>query len=138
MIHANELRIGNLVLESTSFTPSSKDFDVVAIASINDIDKVVRDNKENGYGYDMLYPIPLTSEWLELSGFNKISDGGEDFCDEFEIKNIMHIHYDGEDFWLGYAVGPKYNRNIAVTSLHQLQNLYFALTGEELTIKETV
>lgn len=56
--------------------------------------------------------IPLTEEWLLKFGVESIYD--------FKIYND-----DGDVFY--YAVGCEY--------VHQLQNLYFALTGEELEIK---
>jgi hypothetical protein len=84
--------------------------------------------------------IPLTPEWLERCGFKFLSNpgGGDkswrrvDF--PFELTDI-----DGsEGFSVYYFNGDD---NVYITEcdfLHQLQNLYFALTGEELSIKETV
>jgi hypothetical protein len=52
-------------------------------------------------------------------------------------------------FWLGYVISQMvngfyfqypslYSGEIKIKYVHQLQNLYFALTGEELKIKPNV
>lgn len=74
-------------------------------------------------------PIPLTEEWLLKFWMNDgavISIADEDF-----------IHWTKDDgvFLYGSSYStPVYLDNIKY--VHQLQNLYFALTGEELTIQE--
>ena len=67
-------------------------------------------------------PIPLTEEWLLRFGFK---------------KGVKYWSYNGFDVdfkeWFGF------NKMVAKSPLkhvHQLQNLYFSITGEELTIKE--
>lgn len=148
MINANELRIGNIVRESNFFTPGPEDFDEIIIASINDIDKVVRDDQGNGYSYDALYPIPITRERLIKLGFNKFEQTIGMYEDELQYSYRNHkleltftvayvvdrtgadvtrirIRLDGDVLFT-----PK-----GIIHLHQLQNLYFALTGNELEIK---
>lgn len=83
-------------------------------------------------------PIPLTEEWLLRLGFTKPNDWhcyklviGDD-----ELQNLessLQVSFEGCGFvqicWGGinaYSAQVKY--------VHQLQNLYFALTGEELTL----
>lgn len=133
MIKASELRVGNIVWESSSFTPGPDDFDEIIVGAINDIDKVVLDNQNNIYQYDYLYPIPITAEWLLKLGFKWNADDKRHFI---QIGNTLYIEYDTD---LDYFIAPEswagsrpWN---AVNHVHQLQNLYFALTGEELTIK---
>ena len=74
-------------------------------------------------------PIPLTEEWLLKVGLNFNNTFGfssNKICVFNNLKRV-NIHYD--KFSCDYEfVCPKY--------VHQLQNLYFALTGEELEIKE--
>ncbi len=69
---------------------------------------------------DKISPIPLTSEILEQCGFKKGSLG----------------------FWMKGGVEYNPNKHLLlgfgyceVNHLHQLQNLFFALTGEELELK---
>jgi len=70
-------------------------------------------------------PIPLTEEWLERFGFEEDDSVGWlkrfDKSDSFFID--LSFMYWGEN-------------SVKLTHVHQLQNLYFALTGEELTIKK--
>jgi hypothetical protein len=68
-------------------------------------------------------PIPLTEEWLLKFWF--ISNPYEDRYEKGSI-HIECLKTKGETYlWIENMPHIKY--------VHQLQNLYFALTGEELT-----
>lgn len=131
MIAANELRIGNWVTHFGNYgkiESIKKDFgNYLVYGKLN--------NCDFGNVIDAIQPIPLTPEILEKCGFeihskysfwNFITKNGfaismwmEDKpCAGFEIKGVC---YWGEGF-------------TEVKHLHQLQNLYFALTGQELTV----
>lgn len=91
-------------------------------------------------------PAPLNEEWLERLGFVDITDGyratGQAdpvfrIASPVRGQNIdLYRKWDNEA-WKpkGYFLG---HFEYVMQYVHQLQNLYFALTGEELTIKETV
>jgi hypothetical protein len=66
--------------------------------------------------------IPLTEEWLLKFGF--------EITDNFQTKDRFQTHKQDGIIWFeyGYIV-------VELNYVHQLQNLYFALTGEELIIK---
>ena len=70
-------------------------------------------------------PIPLTKEWLIKFGF--VLSG-----DLFHINRLFVIWngkgFDNTDYM-------HYKTEVILKHVHQLQNLYFALTGEELTIE---
>ena len=68
-------------------------------------------------------PIPLTQEWLFKFGFEKAYETCYQYKDF--ILNDKFIMMD-----IDITIQLKY--------VHQLQNLYHALTGEELTIKDEV
>lgn len=83
-------------------------------------------------------PIPLTEEWLVRLGFELQTDD-EDEPDnldktfytngsemQIETDGGIKILFSGMDF-------PEFTNHIK--HVHQLQNLYFALTGRELIIK---
>lgn len=111
----NELRIGNYVN--------------VPHGNIQ-IDHFIKDGCHftDGCGgtFASLHPIHLTEEWLEKFGFKNFEkDGFRLKWDEpmeeysFIIKSMQGCEVD--------CAGVRY--------VHQLQNLYFALTGKELEIK---
>ena len=70
-------------------------------------------------------PIPLTEQWLLDFGFKWKNHG-------LRIENICI-----RQFGFGYAIflsNESYNFKIELKHVHQLQNLYYALTGQELTL----
>lgn len=75
---------------------------------------------------EYLQPIPLSEDWLLKFGFVKNDYPYDDYVSPpFGLgMNIIKISKDMEFFIF------------KLSYVHQLQNLYFALTGEELTIKE--
>lgn len=84
----------------------------------------------------LINPIPLTKEWLLKFGFEK-SEVTENIH-TWSNHSIAINTYSKEKvvfYWLRWYQHPKQSR---IKYVHQLQNLYFALTGEELEIKETV
>lgn len=83
-------------------------------------------------GKDHLLPIPLTEEWLTKFGFEKLTDRAYDRFLKQEKEFSMCIEW---------TVSGSYKLDYYLTEIrhvHQLQNLYFALTGEELTIQSTI
>lgn len=113
---ANELRIGNLVRNNMN-GEILKPCDVLC-------DGINTDNYE-GLNYGFIEPIPLNEEWLLKFGF-EIVNGWDDYKgykkDEVEIET----DFNNQEF-SNYI-------NKKVQYVHQLQNLYFALTGIELLI----
>ena len=114
---ANELRIGNIVERYTdvfgrgwSWTNTSHE-DIYSIACGHE---------------DKYRPIPLTEEWLLKFGFRPLDN-----------KNW---HLGKIKVWSG-ATGIYFQFNtpddiddVEIKYVHQIQNLYFALTGEELML----
>jgi hypothetical protein len=74
--------------------------------------------------YNSIKPIPLTKEWLVKFKFEEL----EKDCRTFFKKEKFKVE-------LSNGGNVYYNRHKFISSVHQLQNLYFALTGEELTFK---
>ena len=120
----SELRVGNLFrFISTNSIESVSDIKTHGLKTpvINNVS--IKDTE----------PIPLTEEWLVMFGFEY--EGGMGFKSphntshwHFSIRNgfIPSIWVSGTILSDGYK-GCKY--------VHQLQNLYFALTQKELIIK---
>jgi len=113
---ANELRIGNWI--NHKYSPPS--FIVSVINTFNE-------NTVNGIELEDCEPITLTEEWLLKFGFEKSGEPYiiENFAVEENGLNWYLYMYDEEN-------GCDVNIGI-IQYVHQLQNLYFALTGEELT-----
>lgn len=117
---ANELRIGNII---------SKRVAVITVKPAM-ILKISR--------YPLPYkPISLNEEWLIKFGFEGDDDerhvvlglgGGEELSVELLTKTcclLRAIKNESVDFV--YVAYPEY--------VHQLQNLYFSITGKELEVK---
>jgi hypothetical protein len=121
-MQANELRIGNWYNDKRI----NRDF-VVHGVSKHGIDHGDSDYSPTRIQNAM--PIPLTEEWLTRFGFEDEKLYEEFF--EYSINRNHRIQTDGEIFvFLGYRDG------VEIKYLHQLQNLYFALTGKELELKQ--
>jgi len=127
MIQANELRIGNLL---------ERDGNII---------EVVRISKENVINYETakektgmhtnsgrVNPIPLTEELLLKCGF-EVDDSDEDNkWLNLRYGNIVFCSDESTNFERVYL--RIYNTDIILESLHQLQNIFFALTNQELKI----
>jgi hypothetical protein len=80
---------------------------------------------------EVLAGIPITEEWLERLGLNKIGTEYKANNSKFSLRAWFNIN-NKPVITLDYAgIGH-------IEYVHQLQNLYFSLTGQELTIKEKV
>lgn len=106
---ANELRIGNYVYLSDK----NKVWQILDGHEIDECDN-------NPFSE----PIHLTEEWLVNFGFEKhgIEWWGKGFCLEVYKDKLYYSGGEG----LHIVIDLKY--------VHQIQNLYFALTGKELEI----
>lgn len=80
---------------------------------------------------DYANPIELSGEWLEKLGFDLVVKEGNQ--GEFRIYQLNEITYNTNHGWWWkhqLTVQPKY--------VHELQNLFFAITGTELELKTDV
>jgi hypothetical protein len=124
---AQELRIGNLI------TFNGKEFKVIALAE-NDV-------CINGFGgiAENFEPIPLTEDWFLKFGFlNCKKNGSNYFSDSIDDPNNATIRFAHPDSDWIYSVGDDDHGIVfnKINYVHQLQNLYFALTGNELTLNK--
>jgi hypothetical protein len=137
---STELRIGNIVCHSANHQ--------CVIESIN-INFVTVDGDERRLDYGGLSPIPLTEEWLLKFGFYQLPHFtvGNNWLIDYGLSSqisISCIESCNMMVWLASVDKDKkptdlvcvWNWDVNGTMhIHQLQNLYFVLTGEELTIK---
>ena len=128
---ASELRLGNYLKYKKGHLCK-----VVSIPTNNIIDvKGLKDSYINGtYNTRDLQPIPLTAEWLLKFGFTEFYHKGLKgyISDKFELLYNLDSH---QMYSYNEADGSIWNLT-RCKHVHQLQNLYFALTGEGLTIKQ--
>ena len=110
IMEVQELRIGNKVFA---------DFEVYGY-DYSEGDLTTYD----GYGLHRIKPIPLTEEILLKAGFEKYKDTDFYIAHGFEIPYFKA----GGDLIVEVEISK-------IKSVHQLQNLYYALTGEELNIE---
>jgi hypothetical protein len=118
-MNASELRIGNLVY--------GYPFRIINVGEITKKCVLIKhDETEEPFNYDELEGIPLTPEILEKAGFQYQADINNGY---YELDSFSLDETDG-----GFLHNACDN---SVDYLHQLQNLYFALTGSELEIQLT-
>lgn len=123
MINANELRIGNWV-KCGGFKRLYGEFRVAEIYP----DQITIEQKPNdGYTVEEVDPITLTPEILEKCGFEKEGDTYKILNDN--IDYCFRISFTGSGYFSSNVAA-----NQPMKYLHTLQNLYYCLTGEELTI----
>jgi hypothetical protein len=133
---ASELRIGNYVMIKNELLPNYKNqpLIVTSIQQRNDRDfpnsksviscYVDKYNSVSQFD-EFIRPIPLTEDIVIDLGLNAVElENGEWFYQNSKFR--LNKNY----------AGFYYSKNLNIKYVHQLQNLYFALTGEELTIKE--
>jgi len=118
-MEANELRIGNL-------------FKWSELASMgHGIGKITHGQQIMDY-IKFKEPIPLTEEWLIRFGFEKTKNKSPEYWNKGFIKLLKWKTNDYVNLSINRSTKI---RGIMVNSVHQLQNLYFALTGQELEYK---
>ena len=140
---ANELRIGNYI--ASSGNPKNKETWVIGkvhyISSLNAKFEQIEVETEEEFTWffkDSYFGIPLTEEWLLKFGFEKV-DVNEQYeisCSINERKSVINVSIEDEVVIDVHTYNPKdkYGAwlNTPNKHVHQLQNLYHALTGEEL------
>lgn len=122
----NELRIGNLIYEIVDTPENPKYKDEFEIAGINAVYDTLHDQDDNITLLSYCESIPLTEEWLLK--FEFVIEGIKYWKNVFSCVKT----HGGFLFWhRGHSL-------LIIKYVHQLQNLYFALTGEELKINKNI
>ena len=129
---ANELRIGNLVtlnekqrqeLWNNEIHAQNDFFEVKTIYSDNDI-SIELDDETVDISEDDVDGILIDERWLIKAGLIKNNGYPYTFFNGFiKIRNGIYFY-------------KYYHLDIELKYVHQLQNLYFALTNEELIWKQ--
>ena len=128
---ANELRIGNLV-QYGGVTAKVCHIEKAFFYCETELIYFTRDGERGAK------PIPLTEEWLLRFGFEL----EHEFTNAYKMYTTKHqydcseITYSEKESLLRFSNGQEKGATLIphIKYVHQLQNLYFALTGEELTL----
>jgi|688.fasta_scaffold1619976_1 hypothetical protein len=125
-LKAKDLRIGNYVIFNTNQNPFQ-----ITPAGLLELSQI--EGKPNPYFYE---PIEITDEWFLKLGFTfKTEELGARFYEKQVGIDFMCFSKDGhwninsgKSYWYmdRNFKSPKY--------VHELQNLYYALTGVELSV----
>jgi hypothetical protein len=161
MIQPNELRIGNYIEGPTGWKerirailPWKKESGAVMVVS-NDIELdfinyiVIGDVYNYPIKSGEIHGIDITEDWVMKLGFKESEKGSKIYCiDLLRIggnlmkalavytnpKSMNDICVSFVDY---YGTHPKIEQfPFGVKYVHQLQNLYFVLTGQELQYKK--
>lgn len=128
MIKANELRIGNILHHE-----DNENIGIVeCIYQMDDVwflewEQLSDRSKGGSWHLTEFCPIPLTPEWLERCGFTK--------GDAYDITHNLergeeYYWYNDRLIWYHRLKNKRVDECYDhIKHLHQLQNLYFALTG---------
>jgi len=120
MIQPKEIRLGNLFLDREN-----------RLCEVEQISVTSEDTKIRSINYAItsmpIRPIPLTEICLTNFGFENAS--GSYFHNKLPSLYFKKP-YGGADYYLVKTISL--DKLTSIKTVHQLQNLYFALTGEEL------
>ena len=145
MINTNELKIGDWVdVRNSEYIRYGKEPGYTLVDSINysgiNITSGYEGSIECEYLDQNLFGIPLTPEILEACGFEKMDRRNNTslykkwpisiVVNDDNVCEYMFLYIDDSSISeIDWIKKPN--------SLHQLQNLYFSLTGEELSVNLT-
>lgn len=149
-LRANELRIGNYV------NADLYNDDLILVESICSKNKEIFNSTAGEIPLTSIKPIELTEEWLIKLGFENWGKG-KLYSSEFESYDrfVLHNVLDGTSNFEVHFIKSTYgnsehyqyiiscdeddriNWGKEIEYVHQLQNLYFCICGEELTLKHT-
>ena len=132
-MEANEIRIGNYVNLYDDFNAQ-----VTGMTNTGDVWCVENPkNKECAWVISNIKPIPLTDEWLLKFGFELKTTSWKD---KYYVLGSIFIENEENKWGWSTNIG-EYNDIISnyfinhLKYVHQLQNLYHALTNKELSLK---
>jgi len=148
MIDAKQLRIGNYLQPTEKaikeLLEQEMDIKPKSLGEVTSIDndeiRLYIDSMEIEFYYEDVQPIPLTEEWLLKFGFSKNEN------DVLQIETTLmplsitlSDNYPDEKYKAWVYEDENFRYHIIsdnIKYVHQLQNLYFDLTNEELNLNK--
>jgi len=127
MLKVNELRISNLI--------KRRSVDDILVVDL----KILESIQRQGF---LFVGIPLTEEWLLKFGFDReVGESESGILTYQKYFNNEHLgiwYYPDKVYDFQINVDKFFKTLTKLKYVHQLQNLYFALTGEELTYNSAI
>ena len=120
-LKASDLRVGNVVFVGNELFPTG--WRELTIEDGGDIDNA-----------PFYKPIPLTEEWLVKMGFIKELNAHKTHT--LYIKEPLSLNQKEGYYSVALHYITVYPLLVELRYVHELQNLFFALTGTELTITQ--
>jgi hypothetical protein len=136
-MNAKELRLGNFVFDNENIPMQIAKLETEKYTNWNSGNTVNAILEKDGQYYesDIMNYIPLTEQWLLDFGF-EISYSSN-FRLRFDYNKNTKFGFDYSHTADKSIEGFRYiGTYIKCDYVHQLQNLYFALCGEELTLNK--
>lgn len=128
MIKANELRIGNWVSDpDRALLDQNHGYRQITDIKSNGWCHHAYKNGHSGNKYEYLESIKLTDEIFDKAGFETTKGF------YWHPKMTLCIKKGSGDFWL--VKSQNHDPITAIQFVHQLQNLFLDVTGEELNIE---
>lgn len=140
---ASDLRIWNLV----KYREDLKDMKPERVGKKIEVgaDDILFLTEIEGYNECPIEPIPLTEDWLLRFGFEKDGECEHEYTEYYYSKSVIigqsnhseriRIILPSNHCEIGDTMDDMmYLLNISIDYVHQLQNLYYCLTGEELKL----
>lgn len=151
-MEAKNLRLGNFVKVNNQEYHPELDNEILVVVGVNQTDNLERtgrthsismnhfDNKKN-YVIPAISQLEMYVQGIELNDKN-IQELGYTLTDTNSAGNVWNIvkigEFINEDCQIIYFNKTKEykRRNLRVKYMHELQNLFFAITGTELQYEE--
>ena len=138
MIKPEELRLGNIFHAEDDFLHMGCDVKILAITEL-DVEWISLGKSNVGYkqrdNIIDLEPIVINEEWLLKAGFESWRRDGN-YWEFWRAKNNFYIEQwikdEQVDGWEEKGCLYWGEGYVKIKYFHQLQNLYYALTGREL------
>ena len=118
MVNANELRIGNWL-----------EYHLYGEKCVQQIDQFDFEFISEGI-LRCANPIQLSKDWLIKFGFLKIADLNNSYVFPSQEFGYTIIGNDKGGWFMMFF------NTIKIEYVHQIQNIYFAITGQELTLNQ--